>query len=360
MKPILGSLALIGIWSMDASAAQTQESPAPGVYVPARQIKAAPFVFQGSERNRDTYLQIEMTISEAGQVTAAEPAEGAFADPGLIKRALSASRKQGYEPATEDGKPVVSRVEVVYFHKQPFDQAFGSSFGNNLDELVAAFNSGDVDKGRSIAKKMLSRVVKTRYEYVALQGAVGKGELKNGNALQAIRALRAATAAAQLPLRLAAPNAFPFSGIVELQVLAREKVYLAELLEVLMRVTALQGFLSESRQTYYQLAELVDMQSADPRSEVRRTVEAKLRSREPVQSRIVLDEVGTWKHYLSRQRFSVQQVEGSAAAVELDCGKGLRILALPIDEAVAPETDVSCRLRIKGAAGDTLTVTELW
>lgn len=359
MKALIGSLALIGAWSMDAGAGEAQGSKAPAVYVPARQTKASAFILQSSQPNRDTYLQIELTVSETGQVSNVELGDGAFADPGVIKRALSASRDVRFEPATIDGKPVVSRQEAMYYANRPFDQAFGKNFAKNLDELVASFNSGDVAKGREIARRMLSRVVKTRFEYVALQGAIGKGELKNGNALPGIRALRDATAAAELPWSIAAPRAYPVSGPAEMQALIQEKSYLMELLEQLMRATAQQGFLSESRATYYRLARLAEMQPEDSRSAFLRSVEVSMRRLRPVESRIVLDEVGTWKHYLFRKVFSVQQVQGTAAGVELDCGKGLMVLALPIEEAIVPEADVNCRLRIKGAAGDTLMVTEV-
>lgn len=73
---------------------------------------------------------------------------------------------------------------------------------------------------------MLARVEKTHYEYVALQGTLGEGELGNGNSLQAIRVLRAAMAAARLSYSFSAPHRFPVNGAGELELLKNEQEFL--------------------------------------------------------------------------------------------------------------------------------------
>ncbi len=339
--------------TIHAAAPDTPRQPDDSTYVSPRLKQGGAGysepIFDGAGNG---YFMLRLSISGNGVVTDVELMDGSFGNPLFINRAIAHLKTWAFEPATENGMPVPSRVAQPFtFHGTPATRAISAATLDGIKKVEEYYKAGDLDRARAYARELVERRVQTRQDLAALQAAVGIAEASAGDAHRALRALRDATVGYP-------PFPAPDIKIEPVMYLLPDANYLARLLTIQMSLSAGQGLLGEARRAYVQLAGLVELPADDPRRELAGKVESILTGNAPLTGRIRLD-AKPWTHALTRRQFRFQNMQGPLQQVDLDCGRHWRTLDLKSTATMAvPDGWTDCNLRIRGGADATLVVVE--
>jgi hypothetical protein len=185
-------------------------------------------------------------------------------------------------------------------------------------------------------------------------------ELRVGNVNREIRGLRASTSwsGGSGNTLVRSEDPVPGGGGPE-DYLLPERNYPAMQFELLMRAAAARGMLLEAQSAYRQLDALTPIPVNDPRAAVYKAIQNGLQGAAPLQANVEPDDSGSWKHYLFRTRFRIEQIRGSIERAELTCGGRPKTLDCwrHVDLAI-PDGRKSCSVQIKGTPGTTLVIVE--
>jgi TonB family protein len=305
----------------------------------------------------DSYFKLRLVISPSGSVTSVEVADRGFASQAFIDTAIQYVKGYKFRPAMRDGVPVEQRVVQPFSFSTGKHPAIGPRFQAESKKVADLIKSGDLEGGNFHAEWMLSEVVRTRYEHLALKGTLGQTLASMGEFHRAIDALRAATPrtnpAPAFALHEKVPKNSPDNYLL------RDAQYVAGLLDLKMRLAAAEGFVREALQAYYELAGLVRMKPDDPRAVVAEKLATILRGDGPLVGHVKLGDRGGWVHELYRRSFTLDQVQGKVDEIMLNCRDEHRVLQyMAGQEWAVPESWSDCTIDIKGEPGVSLRIVE--
>lgn len=112
---------------------------------------------------------------------------------------------------------------------------------------------------------------------------------------------------------------------------------------------------------HHDLASLVNLTDSDPRATLARDINAVIFGSDPIIAPIEIDESGTWRQHLSRQRFRLSNVKGGVDIIKVKC---LNIPVVtheykPDAEWNLPAKQDGCTATIDAPVGTTFDFVEL-
>jgi TonB family protein len=272
----------------------------------------------------DCYFVLRLTVSNNGSVTEVEVLERGFGSKEFIDSAIRYVKGYRFKPGTRDGVPVEQYVRQTFFFKSGTHPAISPQFVRESRKVAELIGSGDLAGGKFHAEWMLSEVVRTRYEQLTLQGTLAQTHARIGDYGRAIEALRSAT------LRTKPAPEFELHGKTPRNSAAdyvlSDRNYIADLLELKLRLAARQGFALEGLKAFRELDGLVKIKRDDPRAQIAARLAASLDGQADLVGIVQLSESGSWKHELYRRSFTLDQVDGVVKEIRLSCTEESRVL----------------------------------
>jgi hypothetical protein len=305
----------------------------------------------------DCYFVLRLKVSTSGTVVDVQVFDRGFASRQFIDSAIRYVKAYRFKPGTRDGVPVEQYMLQPFTFSTGSHPAIGPQFVRESRKVAELIESGDLAGGNFHAEWMLSEVVRTRYESLALQGTLAQTHARIGNYSRAIEALRVATRRAKpapaFVLHGKAPRNNPGNYVLS------DRDYIADLLELKLRLAAQLGLALEGLMAFRELEGLVKIKPDDPRAQIAARLAAKLEGDSDLVGIVKLNEEGGWRHRLFRRSFTLDQVQGAVKEIDVDCAEESRLLeyGTGLDWTV-PTGWTDCSISIIGDPGTSLSIVE--
>lgn len=271
----------------------------------------------------DCYFVLRLTVSTTGSVTEVEVFERGFASKEFIDSAIRYVKGYRFKPGTRDGVPEVQYLLQPFTFSTGTHPAIGPRFVRESRKVAELIESGDLAGGNFHAEWMLSEVVRTRYEQLVLQGTLAQTHARIGNYGRAIEALRSATRRTKPAPEFVLHGKTPRNSAENYYLSDRN--YIADLLELKLRLAARLGFALEGLKAFRELDGLVKIKPDDPRAQIAARLAADLDGQADLVGNVKLSESGGWRHELHRRSFTLDQVEGVVTEIMLSCAEDARV-----------------------------------
>lgn len=305
----------------------------------------------------DCYFVLRLTVSTAGTVVDVQVFDRGFASQEFIDSAIRYVKGYRFKPGTRDGVPVEQYLLQPFTFSTGRHPAIGPQFVRESRKVAELIESGDLAGGNFHAEWMLSEVVRTRYESLALQGALAQTHARVGNYSRAIEAVRSATRrtkpAPEFALHGKTPRNSPENYVLS------DRDYIADLLELKLRLAVRLGLALEGLMAFQELEGLVKIKPDDQRAQIAARLAANLEGNSDLVGIVKLNEGGGWRHELFRRSFTLGQVQGAVKEISLDCAEESRLLEYGkgLDWTV-PAGWTDCSISISGDPGTSLSIVE--
>jgi hypothetical protein len=313
------------------------------------------------KQTTDFYFILQFKVDVAGRATDVSVLDRGFATKDQIRAATEHVEGYRFKPGTRDGQPVATTL------RQTFALSHGKSmvspqFREESRKVVGLINAGDHAGARHHAEWMLSEVVRSPDEYLGLQGTLAQAFASAGDLPSAMMAVRSATARAKAAPKLVLGAPIPRNVGANYQF--NNSSYIANLLDLRLRLAVQQGFFTEALLAYRDLAGLIPVKPDSPMIPLAAQLTAALQADAPLVAKVELvrraaDLPSGWGHILWRRQFSLDGVQGRVTSMDLTCGDQTRELVY--EEGVewsVPESWEDCSVYIHGDEGTELRIVE--
>jgi hypothetical protein len=310
----------------------------------------------------DCFFILRFTVGTTGLVSDITVADRGFATEKQIQTAIDYVKGSKFKPATRNGQPVETTVKHSFESVSGMKPSVSPQFKEESQKVVGMITAGDFAGASTHAEWMLSEIVSSRAEYPGLQGTMAQAFAGAGHAHDAISALRSATSHTKTSPKLVLGAPIPKIDGSHFQF--NNPQYIANLLDLRLRLTVEQGLLMEALWTYRDLAGLIRMKPDDPRVALAEQLTTALRSEAPLvgQAKLVTRSPGEeswWSHILWRRHFTLEGVRGKVKRMILLCDDQSRELTYGEGlEWSVPASWDDCAVYIYGDEGTELRVVE--
>lgn len=313
--------------------------------------------YQNFGVGEDCYFVLRLTVSTTGRVTEVEVFERGFASQEFIDSAIRYVKGYRFKPGTRDGVPEVHYLLQTFSFSTGSHPAISPRFVRESRKVAELVESGDLAGGNFHAEWMLSEVVRTRSEQLVLQGTLAQIHARIGNYGRAIEALRSATRRTTPAPEFVLHGKTPRNNAANYYLSDRN--YIADLLELKLRLAARLGFALEGLKAFRELDGLVKIKPDDPRAQIAARLAANLGGEADLVGTVKLSESGGWRHELYRRSFTLDQVDGVVTEIWLTCAGESRLLEYEQGlDWIVPTGWSNCAIYISGEPETNLRVVE--
>jgi hypothetical protein len=352
---IAGVLLLIGTFGI---AAEPGDAVSPQVE-PARLLRKVIPIWPGLA-DREAVVIVQMDLLATGKVANIRVAEGGFHEKRFVNAAIAAVELISFEPRRIDGKPVDSLgvFQVFRFQLDDAETGITAEFRSELKKVGKLLDSKDFEGANFHAEWMLSKVVRSSYEYAVLQAQLAETYARVGRVSEATaKAYWATTRTTPLPDFLQLQSSVPANKASD-YLLPKEVV--ANMLELRMKLLVNQGLLMEAMQSYYELAGLVDIPPNDPRAILAAEVAGTIQGSTTLIGTVELGSAVAWVQHLSRRSFTLNNVHGSVTGIQIRCSarpQTVREYRPGVEWKIPPSWGV-CKAIVQAKPGTTFDFVE--
>lgn len=338
-----------------AAVPETSGLPAIESAEPASRLR---FMFPGAE-DREALVILEFDVLANGRTANINLVDEGFHEKRFVDEAIRALKDSKWKPRRVNNVPVDSVGMRFTFEYTTGDREQGITreFAAEAAKVEKLISTGELAKGEEHASWMLTKVVKSLYEYAVLQAQLAQTYALMGRTAEALEKISGATA------RL---DGEPyFLQLLDKPPPNREKNYLlspnviVDLLAMKLRLQARQGLALEAMQTYYDLAGLKKIAPDDPVAAIAAMMTERIRGTDDLRGLGRIATSGRFVKDLSRRRFTLENVQGEIEATSLVCEAHSqeaeyqqgKVWTLPPDWGL-------CWVSVRGTVGTTFEVVE--
>jgi hypothetical protein len=204
-------------------------------------------------------------------------------------------------------------------------QQLSEEFRTEALKVEELLKQGDYAGGAFHAQWMLAEQVKLNYEYAVLQAQLAQTYAGLGRIEDALVAAGKATTRIDsrpefLQVLEAPPRNWPSKYLLP-------KDWIVGLLALRMRLLAAQGLALEALQAYYELAGLEQLRPGDPRTALAVRLTEHIQGPGILRGKVQIGPLKVWRQYLSRRKFSLENVQGNIHTMTISCVASKRSIA---------------------------------
>lgn len=311
---VAAALLIIGV---NAKAAASDGAVVASVE-PLKVLKGAKLAWPGAP-DREAVVILQFDMLATGKIANVRVADGGFHEKRFVDAAIAAAKRITFEPRRIDGQPADALgVTQVYRFDLSLGPGISSGFRRELVKVGELLDKRDFVGANFHAEWMLADIVKFTYEYAVLQAQLAETYARVGKISEAIsKAYLATTRTAPIREFLQLQDSVPPN---KASYYLLQEAVVVHLLELRMRLLVDQGQYLEAMQSYYELAGLVELKADDPRTVLANEVEAIIKGPSALAGHVEMgDNAWRWVQYLSRQRFTLEKVQGAVKTIRLRC-----------------------------------------
>lgn len=344
------SAAILPVVLAGAALAAEPDAPAPSTVEYATQKRLNLRFPQPVDR--EALVVLEFDVLANGRTANITLLDDGFHEERFVKEAMRALEQSRWDPRRVNGEPVDSQGLRKRFSFSVANQQQGitEEFALEAEKLEDLLNKKDFAGAEAHAQWMLVNTVTLKYEYAILEAELAQTYALMGRPQDALQKIRKATSRSTgwpefLQLLDKPPPNDPSLYLLEKDLVVR-------LLRLQMQLLASVGLPLEAMQTYYELAGLEQLAPDDPVVATSLLLTEQIRGGGLLRGEIELGTGGSWRQFLSRRRFALENVRGSIGDMRLACEGGSRDLSYsPGEEWEAPSGWGLCTVGIQGAPG---------